>query len=682
MADNPLLNLGMKIPFDGIRAEHVRPAIETSLERAKAAIAAIVAHDGPRTYANTMAALDDATEPLELAMTVVGHLESVATTDELRDAYNDVKPKVSSFYAGLPLDAGLYLAIRDFAQTDEAKALTGPKARFLAKTIEDFERHGAKLPDAGKLRLDEITRELAELTSTYGQNVLDETAAFELIIEDESQLAGLPDGAKEAAKESAKAKGKEGWRLTLQAPSLIPALTHLDDASIREKLYRAYNTRASSGSRANPPQIEKILALRQEKAALLGFANFADLVLADRMAKDGKTALDFVKDLEERTRPAFDVENESLAQFKREYEKDPDAQIQPWDIGYYSEKQRQALYDFDEEALRPYFPMTAVIDGMFETVKRLYGVSVEANTTLPVWHETVRAYDIVDDDGTPLGSFYADMFPRDEKRGGAWMNGLVSGIVQEGRVTPHLGLICGNLTPPVGDKPALLLHSEVETLFHEFGHLLHHMLSRVEVRSLAGTNVAWDFVELPSQIMENWCWEKEALDLFARHYETNAPIPHDLYDKLRRARTYRAAYAQMRQLGFATVDLALHVEYDPEKDGDVVAYSREIMQRFSPVKYPSDYAFICSFGHLFASAVGYAAGYYSYKWAEVLDADAFTQFAEKGVFDAAVGRAFRDRILARGDGDDPMKLYEDFMGRKPNLDPLLARSGLLPAPSA
>ena len=470
MSDNPLLDLEFEIPFDRIEAEHVRPAIDALLEDATKKVDAIAKSSDARTFANTMDALDDATEPLELAMTVVGHLESVATTDELRAAYNEVKPKVSAFYASLPLNGELYAALTSYAATDDAKALTGERKRFVEKSIEDFERHGAKLPEDGKKRLDEITRELAELTAKYGQNVLDETAAFELIIDDEAQLAGLPDSAKEAAAASAKEKEKTGWRLTLQAPSLIPSLTYLDDASIREKLYRAYNTRASAGERANPPLIARILELRAEKAKLLGYDDFADLVLADRMAKNGKSAVDFVRDLEKRTREAFDKENAALEAFKG-------SALQPWDLGYYSEKQRKKLYDFDEEALRPYFSLERVVEGMFETVKRLYGISVRENKTMPVWHETVKVYDLVDEDGSSLGSFYSDMFPREEKRGGAWMNGFVSGILRDGKVGKHLGLICGNLTPPVGDKPSLLLHYEVETLFHEFGHLLHHLLS-------------------------------------------------------------------------------------------------------------------------------------------------------------------------------------------------------------
>ncbi|MFN7135029.1 MAG: M3 family metallopeptidase, partial [Myxococcales bacterium] len=369
-------------------------------------------------------------------------------------------------------------------------------------------------------------------------------------------------------------------------------------------------------------------------------------------------------------------ENQESERFRKELE-GPDAPaLKPWDVGYYAEKLRRKLYDFDEEELRPYFPVERVLEGMFETVNRLYGIRVEARPNVPVWHPTVRAYQIRDADGSVIGAFYADLYPRDEKRGGAWMNGFITGFVEGRERTPHLGLICANATPPVGDKPALLTHGEVETLFHEFGHLLHHCLSRVEVRSLAGTSVAWDFVELPSQIMENWCWEREALDLFARHYQTGAAIPDALYGKLVRAKNFRAANAMMRQLGFAALDLALHIDYDPGRDGDVVAYVRGIMQQHAPVKYDSDYAMIASFTHLFGSAVGYAAGYYSYKWAEVLDADAFTRFKQHGVFDRQVGGEFRNKILARGDSEDPMALFKDFMGREPSVDALLIRSGL------
>ncbi len=681
-AKNPLLEIELRVPFDRITAEHVEPAAHALLAEARAALKAIADAPGPRTYEGTLGRLEQATERLEVAMTVVGHLESVATTPALRAAYNAVKPEVSAFYAGIPLDAGLYAALREFAATDEARALTGARRRFLEKTLDDFKRHGAELDAAGKARLEAISRELAELTARYGQNVLDATAAFELLVEDEARLAGLPDSAREAARESAKEKGKSGFRLTLQAPSLIPALTHLHDGALRETLWRAHTTRAASGPLDNGPLTRRILELRAEEARLLGYGDFSDLVLEDRMARNGAAAQAFVEDLTRRTEPAFARENQALVDFLSAEAGRPVEAIAPWDLAYSAEKQRKALYDFDEEELRPYFPLEQVMSGLFSIAERLYRVRIQPADDLPVWHPSVKAYAISEADGALLGWFYADLFPRDEKRGGAWMNGIVSGVLRGGRTTPHLALIAANVTPPVGQKPALLTHDEVSTLFHEFGHLLHHLLSRVEVRSLAGTNVAWDFVELPSQIMENWCWEREALELFARHHETGAPIPEPLFEKMVRARNFRAAVAQMRQLGFAAVDLELHRRYDPARDGDVVARARDVMQRYAPARYPDDYAFIASFGHLFGSAVGYAAGYYSYKWAEVLDADAFTRFSEEGIFSPRVGEAFRRGVLERGDSEDPMALFVGFMGRQPSLDPLLQRLGLVAARAA
>jgi oligopeptidase A len=348
--------------------------------------------------------------------------------------------------------------------------------------------------------------------------------------------------------------------------------------------------------------------------------------------------------------------------------------LQPWDIGYWAEKQRAKLYDFDEEALRPYFPLEHVVSGMFDIFGRVLGIRVTEESGVPMWDPHVRTYAVHDRASDAyLGSFYADWFPRENKRGGAWMDALITGNPAESK--PHLGLICGNLTPPLDGKPALLTHREVETIFHEFGHLLHHLLSRVEVRSLAGTSVAWDFVELPSQIMENWCWERESLDLFARHWETGAAIPDDLFQKMRRARTFRAANTQMRQVGFGFMDLALHREWDGS--GDVIAWSRAVLQQFSPAPFPPEHAMLASFTHLFSSPVGYGAGYYSYKWAEVLDADAFTRFKKEGVFSASTGREYRDKILARGDSEDPAELYRSFMGRDPDPNALLVRAGLV-----
>jgi len=669
-ADNPLLSVNYSIPFDRITAAHVEPGVRQLIGDAARRIAAIVEDTAPRTYENTLLALEQATENLDFALGVVRHLEAVATSPEMRAAWNAVEPESSAFYSQIPLNEGLWRQLKRYAETSEAKGLTGPKLRFLTKTIDSFRRHGADLDAAGKERLAAIDVELSRVTTKFSENVLDSTNAFELIIEDEAKLSGLPPSARDAAKQSAESKGVAGWRFTLQAPSYVPAITYLDDEQIREQLYRAFSGRATEPERDNRPLIATILELRREKAQLLGFADFADFVLQDRMAHRGERAARFLEELKAKTVPFYEKENAALEAFAGR-------KVQPWDISYYAEKQRRALYDFDEEQLRPYFPAGKVVDGMFDIVQRLYGIRVEARDGVPLWHPDVRYYEVKDVDGVLLGAFYADWFPRETKRDGAWMDAFLTGVEKPEAPEPHLGCICGNLTPPIGDKPALLTHREVETIFHEFGHLLHHVLSRVPVKSLAGTAVAWDFVELPSQIMENWCWERQALDLFARHYESGAPIPEELFGKMVRARTYRGANVQMRQLGFGIVDLQLHREFDASRDGDVVAYSRAILQSFVPAELPDNYAMIASFSHLFSSPVGYGAAYYSYKWAEVLDADAFTRFRDEGIFSPETGAAFRENILSKGDSEDPAELYKRFMGRDPDPDALLVRSGLI-----
>ena len=671
---NPLLKIEFRVPFDQIRATDVQPGVRELLADAQSRVDILVQEPTSRNYENTMAALDRLTQQLEYAMSVVRHLEAVATYPELRAAYNAVQPEVSAFYASLPLNEGLWNALRAYAATSEAKSLTGTRKRFLDKTIANFRRHGAELDAAGKARLKEIDVELSTLTTKFSENVLDSTNEFELILTDEKDLAGLPPSAVAAARASAGSKGKTGWRFTLQAPSYLPLMTYLDKRDVREHVYGAYNTRATTGAHDNRPLTVRILELRREKAKLLGFRDFADLVLDDRMAHTGDRAQAFLDDLRDRTAPAFERENRELEAFAGQ-------KLEPWDVAYWAEKQRQALYDFDEEALRPYFPLDRVVTGMFEICQRIFGIRVSEERDAPVWDPQVRLYSIYDErDGTFLGAFYTDWYPRENKRGGAWMDTLITGTCDDPQVKrpgPHLGLICGNLTPPVDGKPALLTHRETETIFHEFGHLLHHCLSRVEVRSLSGTNVAWDFVELPSQIMENWCWERDSLDLLARHFETGEPIPEELFRKMKRARTFRAANAQMRQLGFGFVDLALHREYSPELHGDVMEYARAILERFSPAKLPREHAAIAGFTHLFSSPVAYAAGYYSYKWAEVLDADAFTRFLHAGVFSREVGIEFRERVLARGDSEDPAELYRSFMGRDPDPTALLERTGLI-----
>ncbi len=673
---NPLLEIQFRIPFDKIEASHVEPAVDQLLTDAAERLKQAIASPHP------LEALDTMTEKLDYAMGVIRHLESVATTPELRAAHNAVQPKVSAFYSSLPLNEHLWNAVKRYAATGEARALTGTMHRYLTKTVDSFKRHGADLDPAGKKRLQEIDVALAEVTTKFSENVLDSTNAYDLVIEDESRLKGLPPTAIAAAKASAESKGQSGWRFTLQAPSYMAAMTYLDDRAIREQLYRAFSTRATAagpGGAAydNAPLLVKILSLRNERARLLGFRDFADLVLDDRMAHTGARAQGFLEDLRHKTEQRFLEENKDLEAFAG-------MPLQPWDIGYWSEKERSKLYDFDEEALRPYFSLEHVVNGMFDIFGRILGIRVAPDPGMPVWDPHVQTYAVYDNSHGPshnayLGSFYADWFPRENKRGGAWMDALITGNPAVGK--PHLGLICGNLTPPVDGRPALLTHREVETIFHEFGHLLHHMLSLVEVRSLAGTSVAWDFVELPSQIMENWCWERQALDLFARHWETGEPVPEDLFQKMRRAKTFRAGNTQMRQLGFGYVDLALHREWagalSENAAADVIAWSRAVLQQFSPAPFPPEHAMLAGFTHLFSSPVGYGAGYYSYKWAEVLDADAFTRFKKEGVFSASTGRDYRDKILARGDSADPAELYRSFMGRDPDPNALLTRNGLV-----
>jgi oligopeptidase A len=669
--ENPLLSLSHPLSFDQIRPEHVVPGVRRLLQQARERLDAIAAATPSREA--TLDALDTMTEPLDTAMSVVSHLEAVATTPELRAAYSEVQPEVSAFYSGIALSEPLWRALQSFSGTDEARQLTGERRRYLDKTLAEFRRQGADLDAEGKKAVAAVDVELGQLTLKYSQNVLDATAAFELVIEDAARLAGLPPSALAAARQSAEQAKKAGFRFTLQAPSYLAVMMYAEDGALREQLYRAFNARATQAPHDNRPIVRRILQLRRQRAVLLGYRDFADLVLEDRMARTGDRARRFLADLRARTEPAFEREKADLLAFRRQIE-GPDAPaLDPWDVSYYAEKQRRALYDLDEEELRPYFPAHRVIDGLFAVARRLYGISVVPWDNAPVWHPSVQAFELRDEDGQGLAHFYTDIYPRESKRDGAWMHGLLSG---HGAAPRSVGVFAANLTPPLGDRPALLTHREVETLFHEFGHLLHHALSRVQLRSLAGTNVAWDFVELPSQIMENWCWEREALDLLARHIDTGETLPDALLERMHRARTFRAASAQMRQLGFAEADLALHVDLDPSSETDPLALGRAILERHSPTALPAEYAMLASFSHLFASPVGYAAGYYSYKWAEVLEADAFSLFHAEGIFNRALGERFRREILEKGDSDEPDELFRRFRGREPQQEPLLQRLGL------
>lgn len=674
-AENPLLNLGYRIPFDKVKPEHVAPAVNQLLVQAEKDRDALKNSKGPRTWANTMEPLDKLGAQLEDSFGVVRILESVASTPELRKVFNETNPKVSGFFSSLPLDAELAVKIKEYSETAEAKSLTGAKARSLKLALDDFRRNGAYLDEAKRKRLQEINTELASLSAKFGQNVLDSTNLFELIITDEKQLAGLPNSAREMAAASAKSKSKQGWRFTLQAPSFLAVQKFLDHAAIREKLYRAQITLATQGQTDNRPLMKRILELRREKASLLGYATFADFQTEDRMAKSGTNVKKFLGDLDDQSRPAFDKENAELQAFRRSLEGQNAPALQPWDVSYYAEKMRQKLYALDEESLRPYFPLDSVFDGMFALVNRIYGIQVKPAENKEVWDPAVRFYEIRDSDGTLLASFYTDFFPRENKRPGAWMNPIFYGGPDGATFKPHLGMICGNVTAPVAGKPALLTHYEVETIFHEFGHLLHLALSRSPIRTLGGTNVAWDFVELPSQIMENFTWERPVVDLFAKQYQTGEKVPEDLFQKLLKAKNFRSANAMLGQLGYGMQDIMLHTDYKgDDQQGDVVSYSAKIAQKYAPVPLPPEYARIASFGHVFAG--GYAAGYYSYKWSEVLDADAFTRFKTGGVFSREVGNSFRRTILEKGNTEDPTKIFRDFMGRDPDVKSLLKRSGL------
>ncbi|MGE9294070.1 MAG: M3 family metallopeptidase [Puniceicoccales bacterium] len=707
--DHPFLADTFIIPWHLLTPAQIQPDIELALKNAQARLDAIA--DTPLadvTFENTLLALESATEELTRGWGSVGHLDSVSNSPALREAYNAMLPKVSEFYTRISLNEKLWQVIKAFAETEEAKALTGTRKRLLEETLEDFRSSGADLPPEKKKQLEGINAELSRLTQKYGENVLDSTNAWELLIEDEARLSGLPQSAKDAARESAKSKDhgsdeKPVWRFTQHMPSLLPVMKYADDESLRKQVWEGSIGVGHKEPHDNTDLIWKILEQRQAKAELLGKDNFADLVLERRMAKNGAAALKFTEDLHARIKDAFAAETDELETFKAEQTGQPKDHLQPWEVAYWSEKLRKKRYDLDEEELKPYFPINLVVTGMYDLVERLYGVKIVQRPTrftdpesgeeqrfdegtpsadhvvAEVWHPDVKFYDLLDNDGTHIGSFYADWYPRESKRGGAWMNYLrTGGPLPDGSVAPHLGLMCGNLNPPVGGKPALMNHREVETIFHEFGHLLHHLLGKVEIKSLNGVNVAWDFVELPSQIMENWCWEKEALDLFAKHVDTGEPLPAALLEKMLEARNFEQATATMRQLSFGKMDLDLHTNFKNHEGRDLDAWVDESLEGYrAPLKTKSP-AIVRRFTHLFSDPTGYAAGYYSYKWAEVLDADAFTRFKEEGVLNPETGKDFREKILQKGNSEPPEKLFHDFMGRNPNLNSLLIRAGLHP----
>lgn len=675
---NPLLSEDFRIPFHRIGAEHVEPGVREALRRGREAIEAIAGDDAPRTWENTLQRLDDTTRWVSERIKPASHLLAVRETMPLRNAYNAVLPEISAFWTRLGLHEGLWRQVKAFAATDEAEALDPLRRRHLEKTLLEFRRAGAELSPDAKARLETLRVDLAKLERRFSENVLDATAAWELLVVDEGRLAGMPEGARARARARAAEAGKDGWLLGLDYPSVEPVLKYARDRELRREVHTAYAGRCRAGEWDNRPLLVEILGLRHEMARLLGYEDFPDYRLEDHMVKTGRRAVEFEAEMEALTRPYWQRDVDDLREHAAELGLD---RLEPWDVAFVQERLRKARYDIDDEDLRPYFPLDGVMDGLFGIVRKVFGLEVTPAASEAVWHPDVRYYEIHDADGTRLGAFYTDWFPRKEKRQGAWMNDLITGGPgTDGGFDPHLGVICGNFTPPEGDRPALLTHREVQTIFHEFGHLLHHCTSRVPVRARAGLAVPWDFVELPSQMMENWTWEREALDLFARHHETGEPLPEDLFDRLVRARRYMGGWAQMRQVSFGSVDLALHEEYAPRGtlDADeVMRFAEELFVRFSPDPSYARLHSLPSFTHLFSG--GYAAGYYSYLWSEVLDADAFTRFRDEGIFNRRTGRDYLDSILSRGDADDPERLFREFMGREPDPSALLDRN-LGPAP--
>ena len=666
-ASNPLLDRGFPIPFDRITADDVVPAVTEVLAEARERIDELGAGQGGG-YAGVVGELDDIADAVGRTWGPVSHLNNVASTPALREAYGEALPEITRFSSRLHHHEGLYRRLRDLAASPGGRALTGLRRRHLDRTLREFRRAGADLGGGEKEALERLRVELSELGRRFEENLLDETAAFKKVVRDIDALAGLPATALERAAQLAAEEGEEGWLFTLDMPSVQAVLQHADNRALRREIHTAYLDRCTSGDRANAPIVTRILEIRRRLADILGYPDFPDYRLETLMAGSGGRVRGFVDELIGHTRPFHERD---LAELEESAQRAGLRTLEPWDVSWLMEKLRRERFDVDDEMLRPWFPLGEVQAGLFEIARRLFGLSVEQVENTAVWHEEVRYFEVRDEAGGHLGSFYTDWFPRDTKRQGAWMDSLVSGgPASRGTFQPHLAFIGGNFNPPTASRPALLTHREVCTLFHEFGHLLHHTCSRVEIPARGGVNVAWDWVEVPSQIMENWCWEREALDLFARHHETGEALPDELLERLLAARRFMGGWLQMRQLSFANLDLELHRTYRGEVP--VMDYAAAALRPFVPSGRFVERHILPSFAHLFAG--GYASAYYSYLWSETLEADAFSRFETEGVLSPAVGRAFRSCILARGDSRDADELFRDFMGRDPDPGALIRRN--------
>ena len=673
---NPLLSHAALPAFSDIKPEQVTPALDQVLQTNRQWLEQTLANNTGFTWNNLVTPLNEAGNRLERMWSPVSHMNAVVNTDELRKAYNANLPKLSDYHTEIGQNEVLYNAIKSIRETEQG--LNAAQLKDLDDSLLSFKLSGIGLPAEQKARFKDLSQQLSQLNSKFSDNVLDATNAWSKHITDVQDLEGLPESALEMAAQTAQQRGLDGWVITLQFPSYIAVMTYANNRQLREELYQAYTTRASElGTNPewdNTQVMQDILQLRREEAQLLGYATYADLSLATKMAENPQAVLTFLEDLAQRSKPFAEQEFAEIQAFAREhYDLE---QVKVWDVPYISEKIKQARFDFSEEDLKLYFPADRVIEGLFSLVQQLFGIHIQQVTEgVDLWHPDVRFYHVYDKQGQLQAKFYLDLYTRQHKRGGAWMSDFCGRFQRaEGLQIPVAFMTC-NSAAPVGDKPALFTHDEVVTLFHEFGHGLHHMLTQVDYPDIAGINgVEWDAVELPSQFMENWCWERSVLNRISGHWQTGEPIPDDLYDKMQAARHFQTAMATVRQLEFAIFDMRLHMDAQAAEAGRAQALLNEVRQQVAVVPYPAFNRMANTFTHVFAG--GYAAGYYSYKWAEVLSADAFARFEEEGLFDAGVGEAFLQEVLQVGGSRPAMESFVAFRGRKPQVDALLRHSGL------
>lgn len=687
--ENPLLSMTGLPPFQHIKPEHVEPALKALIKSNREHVEKLLKENETYTWDNFIQPLEDMDDRLGRMWSPVSHMNSVVNSDALRDAYNDCLPLLSEYSTEMGQNVELYQAYQSVKDSEEFSRLDGTQQKIINNALRDFHLSGIDLADDKKKRFREIRQKLSKLTSKYEENILDATQAWTKQITDEKDLTGLPESALAMAKQAAVAKELDGWLFTLNFPSYYAVVSYADDRALREEMYQAYATRASdqgpnAGEYDNSEIMDEILALRHEIAQLLGFNNYAERSLATKMAETPEQVLSFLQDLAKRSKPMAKQELAELTAFAKQ--EDGINDISAWDVPYYGEKLRKHTFDFSQEEIKPYFPETKVVPGMFAVVKRLYGISItevggsddtkRGVTKIETWHDDVRFYEIRDEKGELRGQFYLDLYARDKKRGGAWMDDCMGRKRNaDGSIQIPVAYLTCNLTQPLGDDPALFTHDEVTTLFHEFGHGLHHMLTQVEHIGVSGINgVAWDAVELPSQFMENWCWEREALDLIAAHYQTGESIPDELFNKMYSAKNFQAGMQMLRQIEFSLFDFRMYYEYNPEIKTRIQDTLDTVRKEVSVLMPPAYNRFQHGFSHIFAG--GYAAGYYSYKWAEVLSADAFSLFEEKGIFDTETGHAFMACVLEQGGTKEPMELFKQFRGREPKIDALLRHSGI------